>query len=376
MRRNATTEAGPPGFSQCTTAQTDPDPIEIRVLALCQRLAEFDLDDVHLAPSIPQPVFAAAAQSYLDIKDDETLLAIVGVKQKAMAILGSALTTKRIYWPGKVRSSLVAGPPRCHWLEYESLPATIKGQRYGPGIDLGSGRAFALQGNNPLRDELVQSLGVVRAMAHGEATAWEIPAGDRAKARLMWPRVVAANTEACALQAEIRSFESRTMVASRPVVTRAIAIACVVVFVAMVARGVSPLLPTGEDLIAWGANFGPSVVFDHQTWRLFTSMFVHIGLLHIVLNMFCLVTAGPVIERFFGHISFAALYVIAGIGGSIASLWAHPTHPARGLRGRSSGSLAVYWDFSPSDTAKSRLQSSNRCVSEQSRSSATTRSSA
>jgi len=331
--REVTSEAGASGSSPPTAEQADPDPIEISVLALCQRFLEFDLGDVHLAPTIPQPVFAVAAQSCLNLQEDETLLAIVGVKTEGAPMLGCALTTKRIHWPGKMRSSLVAGPPRCHSLDYASLPATIKGLRLGWRIDLRQGRRFALQGNNPLRDALIQFLGAARSMARGEAAVWESPAKDRVKARWAWPRVAAANTEARALQAEIRTFESRTTVASRPLVTPVIALACVVVFIAMVARGVSAFTPTGPELVAWGANFGPSVVFDHQVWRLFTAMFLHIGLVHIFVNMLCLVTAGPVVERFFGHSSFAALYVIAGIGGSIASLWAHPVQIGAGASG-------------------------------------------
>jgi rhomboid protease GluP len=313
--------------------EPDSDPFEIRVLAICQRLQAFDLDDVHLAPTIPQEVFVAAAQSYLDIKEDEALLAIVGVKQKGPAIVGCALTTKRIYWPGKIRGAALGGPTRCQSLEFASLPATIKAIGYGAGIDLGQRRSFALHRNVPLRDALIQLLTALRAMARGDTQGWQIPDRDRANARLRWPGVTAANAEARALQAEIRTFETRTMVASRPVVTPAIVLACVSVFVAMIARGVSAMTPTSSHLILWGANFGPSVVFDGETWRLFTAMFVHIGFVHLAVNMFCLVTAGPVVERFFGHVGFALLYLIAGFGGSIASLWAHPTYVGAGASG-------------------------------------------
>jgi rhomboid protease GluP len=39
------------------------------------------------------------------------------------------------------------------------------------------------------------------------------------------------------------------------------------------------------------------------------------------MNMFCLITAGPVVERFFGHLGFALLYILSGVGGAITSLW-------------------------------------------------------
>src|ERR1035441_1395929 len=45
--------------------------------------------------------------------------------------------------------------------------------------------------------------------------------------------------------------------------------------------------PSGQDLVRWGANFGPLTV-SGQWWRLLTCVFVHGGLLHIGFNMWCL----------------------------------------------------------------------------------------
>src|SRR6185312_5360423 len=101
------------------------------VLALCRRLQDHDLDDVHFAPNIPAPVVAAAAQSYLDLQDDEVLLAIVGVKKQGSPIVGCALTTERLYWPGRWRHPAVPGPRRCHSLDYASLPDRVEPR--GPG---------------------------------------------------------------------------------------------------------------------------------------------------------------------------------------------------------------------------------------------------
>src|SRR5262249_52818307 len=117
------------------------------------------------------------------------------------------------------------------------------------------------------------------------------------------------------------------------VVTYLMTAACALAYVVMVARGVSPFEPTGGALIGWGANFGPSVAFDGQGWRLLTSMFLHIGLFHLVINLWCLLTTGPVVERFFGHLGFAALYVLSGIGGGLASLLVHPTIVTAGASG-------------------------------------------
>ena len=118
-----------------------------------------------------------------------------------------------------------------------------------------------------------------------------------------------------------------------PIVTALFTVASIGVFVVMVVRGVPLLGPSADQLHAWGATSGLAVALDHQVWRLFTAMFLHIGLMHILMNMFCLVAAGPLVERFYGHLSFAALYVLSGIGGYLASLWAHPTVVSAGASG-------------------------------------------
>jgi rhomboid protease GluP len=300
---------------------------------LCWRLRNFDRDDVHFAPNIPEPVLAAAAQRYLALQDDEVLVAIVGVKKEGSSSQGCALTTQRIYWPGRWRHPAVAGPRRCHRLDYASLPDRIKPGGLGSTIDLGQGRLVRLRMNQPLRDALIDFLKAVRALARGDGALVVVPESERASADRAWPLVAAACKHTLAVQSEIQAFQGRTEVVARPVLTLVLAFACFAVFVAMVAGGVSPVTPSGQQLLAWGANFGPLVVFNDQLWRLGTAMFLHIGLFHLVMNMYCLLTAGPVVERFFGHIGFALLYVLSGIGGSLASLWAHPTLISAGASG-------------------------------------------
>ncbi len=115
--------------------------------------------------------------------------------------------------------------------------------------------------------------------------------------------------------------------------TPLIVLACVVVFLAMVATGVSWQNPKISQLLAWGASSGNEVIINQQYWRLFTSMFIHIGLWHLLMNMFCLATAGPLVERLFGHLGFAALYVLSGLGGSIVSTWSQPMVTVAGASG-------------------------------------------
>ncbi len=75
-------------------------------------------------------------------------------------------------------------------------------------------------------------------------------------------------------------------------------------------------------LLNWGANAG-ALTSRGQWWRLLTSTFEHGGLLHIALNMWCLYNLGWLAELLFGRSRFILLYLMCGIGGSLASICWH-----------------------------------------------------
>jgi len=61
-----------------------------------------------------------------------------------------------------------------------------------------------------------------------------------------------------------------------------------------------------------------SVLVDQgEWWRLLTAMFLHGGVLHLMFNMYALWLFGPVLERRFGSLSYAAMYVAGGISGGM-----------------------------------------------------------
>ncbi|MFO7897783.1 MAG: rhomboid family intramembrane serine protease [Planctomycetota bacterium] len=118
-----------------------------------------------------------------------------------------------------------------------------------------------------------------------------------------------------------------------PWVTVLLVIANAAVFGAMVASGVHPFQPETRQILEWGGLHGPSVVFKGERWRLLTANYIHIGLLHILFNMWCLSAAGRFAERLFGNLAFLLLYTLSGIGGSVASLWADPSVVGAGASG-------------------------------------------
>ncbi len=116
-------------------------------------------------------------------------------------------------------------------------------------------------------------------------------------------------------------------------VTQAIFGINVAVYLAMLFAGVSMLdNPSGQDLVRWGANFGPLTV-SGQWWRLLTCVFVHGGLLHIAFNMWCLWDLGRLAESVYGHWTFAAVYLITGVSSSLASIIWNPVVLSVGASG-------------------------------------------
>ena len=169
-----------------------------------------------------------------------------------------------------------------------------------------------------------------RADGLSEAPTPEVVAAHRDQLRaILWQ-----TGEARSLQQKGHSFEQIARSASPRVIATPVIVAfCVGTFAIMAARGVSPVEPTAQELYPWGANFGPGVIVDGEVWRLLSCMFLHFGFMHLAFNMWCLVKAGPLAERLFGHLGFAVLYLLSGLGGSLASLWYHPMIVSAGASG-------------------------------------------
>jgi membrane associated rhomboid family serine protease/Flp pilus assembly protein TadD len=126
--------------------------------------------------------------------------------------------------------------------------------------------------------------------------------------------------------------------------TIALIAGCGLVYAAMVLSGVSPTLPTPDQAIKFGADFGP-LTFNGQWWRLVTSMFVHFGIIHIALNMWCLWNLGRAAEQLLGRFCYLLAYFATGIFGSIASIYWHPQAAGAGASGAIFGLAGVLVSF-------------------------------
>lgn len=116
------------------------------------------------------------------------------------------------------------------------------------------------------------------------------------------------------------------------------------VFAAMLLAGVPLFEPGLSDVLRFGANHGPYVAHG-DWWRLASCMFVHIGLLHLLVNMFSL-GALRIVESFYGNGAFVLLYLAAGLGGSITSALWNPSGISAGASGAIfgiAGAFAAYF---------------------------------
>jgi len=88
-----------------------------------------------------------------------------------------------------------------------------------------------------------------------------------------------------------------------------------------------------EVLVDMGALFGPFTVQQDEWWRLFTAMFLHGGMTHILMNMFSLYLVGRAAEMYFDTKSYISIYLLSGLIGGLASLYMHPESVGVGASG-------------------------------------------
>lgn len=90
--------------------------------------------------------------------------------------------------------------------------------------------------------------------------------------------------------------------------------------------------------------FQLSTTFDNWSnlFDVVRYMFCHTDANHIFGNMFWLLLVGPVVEKRFGTVSFAVLYLSAGISGAFLEGMTHPDAYIVGASGAIAGLMAVY----------------------------------
>lgn len=103
----------------------------------------------------------------------------------------------------------------------------------------------------------------------------------------------------------------------KPIVTYSLIFICIVVFILMYVLGNGST--DNYTLLVFGANVD-TLTKNGDYYRLFTSMFLHIGILHLLCNMYSLYIIGKEVENVFGKVKYLIIYLLSGIAGSILSL--------------------------------------------------------
>jgi rhomboid protease GluP len=115
----------------------------------------------------------------------------------------------------------------------------------------------------------------------------------------------------------------------------------IAIFILMVISGVNILLPDTQSIINWGANFRP-LTLEGEWWRLITNVFLHIGILHLLMNMYALLYIGLLLEPRLGRLRFAAAYFTTGLIASVTSMWWHEATVSAGASGAIFGMYGIF----------------------------------
>jgi rhomboid protease GluP len=136
----------------------------------------------------------------------------------------------------------------------------------------------------------------------------------------------------------------------------------VAMFAIELASGADVMSPTAQKILDLGGDFAPYTLHG-QWWRLGSSMFLHIGIAHLAMNMIVL-WQGRIVEVLYGRLGFFAIYIASGLLGGITSVW----HAQRTVSAGASGAvfgvfgafgayLLVRRDQIDADTVRRRAQS-------------------
>lgn len=123
----------------------------------------------------------------------------------------------------------------------------------------------------------------------------------------------------------------------RPIAAWVLLIANITIFLIPEILGLSPLV----QALGMKENLA---ILQGEYYRLFTSMFLHAGLAHLFFNAFALYSFGMDVERFLGTARFIAIYVLAGLAGSVASYVTSP-NPSLGASGAIFGLVGAMGAF-------------------------------
>ncbi|MEN8155543.1 MAG: rhomboid family intramembrane serine protease [Bacteroidota bacterium] len=133
-------------------------------------------------------------------------------------------------------------------------------------------------------------------------------------------------------QQDLKDFLGYITFKAGYVVTPLILYGIVIMFFALVLGGHGFFSFKGADLIKFGANYSP-LTKGGDWWRLLSCVFLHGGIMHLILNISGLVFVSAILEPVLGHFKYLLLFLISGILASLTSLWWHDSVLSIGASG-------------------------------------------
>jgi rhomboid protease GluP len=98
---------------------------------------------------------------------------------------------------------------------------------------------------------------------------------------------------------------------------------------------------SSRTLIRWGADVALLVNYG-EWWRLFSAIFIHIGIIHLLFNSYALIFIGPILEEILGKEKFLVVYLATGALGFVLSNWYYdPRMPTAGASGAIFGMIGA-----------------------------------
>lgn len=115
----------------------------------------------------------------------------------------------------------------------------------------------------------------------------------------------------------------------------------IAVFLLMAVSGVGIFLPEGLSLLKWGADFGP-LTLTGEWWRALTCNFIHIGIIHLLMNMYAMLYIGAYLEPLVRTSRLFVAYLLTGLCSAGVSLAAHPETLSAGASGAIFGLYGIF----------------------------------
>lgn len=116
----------------------------------------------------------------------------------------------------------------------------------------------------------------------------------------------------------------------------------VLVILNIIAFVISEIMGGSQDtrvMLEAGAAYTPYILEKGEYYRLFTCMFLHFGIEHLLNNMLILLVIGGRMERTIGKLRFLLIYILGGLGGNIISLFFEMKNMDYGVSAGASGAV-------------------------------------